>query len=493
MRAGWARRAGVADGVWARSLASGLVLGLFLFPAGASAAVLSEAQIYPRTSVRGIACPSASQCTVTAGVLGEPNPGQEVTFDPLSPGSPVPVTLDAGEDLFGIACPSESQCTVGDAGVQELTFNPAAPVTPNPVRIETSITYSVACPSESQCTATGYPGTPTSTFDPQEPEGASHFSLGNEGQAVYSLACPSMTECVGVSDKGNEVTFNPVDPGTPAPKDLNAAGSLREVSCPSESQCSAIASTEEITFNPRSPEDASRADVGDYELESIACPSTEQCTAGESEGDIVTFNPMAPGSAVTGHIDGAIDSSRDFDLIACPSVDQCTAIDKGSREFTFDPNTPEITPQLPIVTPPPTPIPTPSPPRIPTVSPAAISSLLAGLLNPTGRRARIAALLRNDGYTLRLDALEPGTASVDWYYLPHDRSASKRGGQGAVVVAKAHRTYASANAANLKLELTRAGRKLLRHARRLAVTAKATFSPVGQAQITVSKTILLHA
>jgi hypothetical protein len=60
-----------------------------------------------------VACPAANQCT------GVDNSGQEVTFNPHSPGTPKPVTvyLDPvhGRTLYAVSCPSVTQCTaVGD-------------------------------------------------------------------------------------------------------------------------------------------------------------------------------------------------------------------------------------------------------------------------------------------------------------------------------------------------------------------------------------------
>src|ERR1700733_1520302 len=47
----------------------------------------------------GLACPSATQCTAFDFS------GQQVTFDPSSPGTPTPTPVDAN-GLGGVACPS---------------------------------------------------------------------------------------------------------------------------------------------------------------------------------------------------------------------------------------------------------------------------------------------------------------------------------------------------------------------------------------------------
>jgi hypothetical protein len=256
------------------SLALGAAL---LCPTGAAAALLNETQIY-ETAVTDISCPTTHLCAVTAGVHGEPHPGQEVTFDPLAARSPVPTPLEAGVDLFAIACPSSGQCTVGNERGQELTFNPPSPGSPKPVNLETGLTHSVACPSEALCVATGYPGVPAAAFDPAKPEAATHFTLGSDGQDLYELACPAVTECVGVSRKGNAVTFDPRAPGAPVPFALDPNVELHRPSCPSVSRCNALAAGEEITFNPRAPSRPVPVAVGGGQtLRSVSCPSAEPC------------------------------------------------------------------------------------------------------------------------------------------------------------------------------------------------------------------------
>src|SRR5450756_2089546 len=58
--------------------------------------------------LNSIACPTASQCTAVDKA------GQEVTFNPASPGSPIPITIDSGNHPTSVACPSISQCTAVD-------------------------------------------------------------------------------------------------------------------------------------------------------------------------------------------------------------------------------------------------------------------------------------------------------------------------------------------------------------------------------------------
>jgi hypothetical protein len=113
-----------------------------------------------------------------------------------------------------------------------------------------------------------------------------------------------------------------------------------------------------------------------------------------------------------------------------------------------------------------------------TISRAQIRALLRSEMTPHGKAARIRALLKH-GYRLRFDALTAGTAKIRWYRL--------RKGHKPVLVAAGGRAFAAADRAAIKIKLTRAGRKQLRHAKRLKLTAKGTFTPAGAAPVKATR------
>ena len=72
--------------------------------------------------LQAVACRYTSQCTAVDGA------GQEVTFNPASPGKPRAVTIDpAGGGLTGVTCWSSTGCAAVDAAGQEVTFDPTSP------------------------------------------------------------------------------------------------------------------------------------------------------------------------------------------------------------------------------------------------------------------------------------------------------------------------------------------------------------------------------
>lgn len=117
-------------------VSAGLLVGLLLLFPGAArswSAPITIDQGFGR-ALNAVACPSATQCTAVD------DNGQEVTFDPTSPGTAASYTVDSGHRLFGVACPTVQQCTAVDDNGQQVTFDPASPGVPTPytVFIDTS-------------------------------------------------------------------------------------------------------------------------------------------------------------------------------------------------------------------------------------------------------------------------------------------------------------------------------------------------------------------
>jgi hypothetical protein len=117
------------------------------------------------------------------------------------------------------------------------------------------------------------------------------------------------------------------------------------------------------------------------------------------------------------------------------------------------------------------------PPAVTRPSAAQIRALLLGQLTPSGRAARIGALLKR-AYRLRFRALDAGIADVGWY-------------RGRTLIATGRHRFSAAGVATIVVKLTAAGRKQLREARRVAVKAKGTFTPVGAAPVIASRAFTL--
>ena len=96
--------------------------------------------------------------------------------------------------------------------------------------------------------------------------------------------------------------------------------------------------------------------------------------------------------------------------------------------------------------------------------PGLITAVLSGELGPSGKGAKIAALLKSGGLTLEFKALEAGTAVINWYELQRGAGPAKKSKPKLVLLASGRRTFSAAGTAKLKIELTAAGKGLLKHA-----------------------------
>jgi hypothetical protein len=103
-------------------------------------------------------------------------------------------------------------------------------------------------------------------------------------------------------------------------------------------------------------------------------------------------------------------------------------------------------------------------------SAARVKAALSSLLKPSGKTARIKAILKAGGYSFAFAAPTPGRLVADWY-MTHDH---KR-----VLIARANTRLRSANRGTVTVKLTREGRKLLKQLRSAKITITATFTPTG--------------
>jgi hypothetical protein len=353
--------------------------------------ILSSTTVVADRALVAIACVNEHQCIVV-GPIDEP-----ITFDPLNPTvtiagnvhSALAARRETLSELTDVACPASNQCTA--LAGQPVTFDPL--VTATGGSISTTVVdevrangrlVAVACPSETQCTAVEERGGEV-TFDPAHP-GITTTAvidlslLAGEGW-MSDIACPAVTVCVAVGVAhdtsgvhGQEVTFNPLDPGSPrvaTPTDR----SLRSVSCPTVTQCTALAEPlnvaelptapdESLTFDPSAPGTSHPVVLGMEWAGGLSCPAVAQCTAvglvkqapglvspccgGRSLGGAVTFDPVNSGAQAATIVDTAWETNycrfecNNSRLVGgvCVSTVQCTARDYGGRVLTFDPARP---------------------------------------------------------------------------------------------------------------------------------------------------------
>jgi hypothetical protein len=121
-------------------------------------------------------------------------------------------------------------------------------------------------------------------------------------------------------------------------------------------------------------------------------------------------------------------------------------------------------------------------------SPEEIRALLRGLLLPRGRSAKIGALLRHGGYTLWFHAPSAGQLVIAWYLVPR---GARLAAAKPVLVAIARVSFGHAGAARATVRLTPKGRSLLRHSKRLKLTARGVLTPTGGLPIAATESFTL--
>lgn len=149
----------------------------------------------------------------------------------------------------------------------------------------------------------------------------------------------------------------------------------------------------------------------------------------------------------------------------------------------------------PVVTTPPTVSSVPPAATIPTA--AQIRVQLAGGLRPTGKHARIATLLRAGFAPAKVRALVAGRVTIAWYLVPKGahlaRAAHGRAKRPKPeLVARGSARFAAAGTKTVEVRLTKLGRRLLRGARPLGITAQGSFTPSGGAAVSATKRFTLR-
>ena len=94
-------------------------------------------------------------------------------------------------------------------------------------------------------------------------------------------------------------------------------------------------------------------------------------------------------------------------------------------------------------------------------------------------------MLKAGGLTITFKALEAGTAVIGWYQLPPGAKLARKAKP--VLVASGHATFEAAGTLKIEIKLTPAGKRLLKHARILKLTAKGVFTPSGEPPVSAGR------
>jgi len=236
------------------------------------------------------------------------------------------------------------------------TFGPVKFLTVS--RFAATWASSVACPSDVLCVAVGSRGSEV-TFDPRVASAAvPPVMIAPEYERLLSVACPSITQCAAISTNAeltfDEVTFNPSTPRPPSIVAISATSGAPKIACPSSTACTSLdeagAVAGAVTFDPASNVLDTLTIPLNSRATDLACPAVNQCTVVTVNGEAVTFNPIArtaSAAIVIDTIPHPIDPymtpfgpGTPLTRIACPTRSECVAVDESGNVFAFNPTSP---------------------------------------------------------------------------------------------------------------------------------------------------------
>jgi hypothetical protein len=120
-----------------------------------------------------------------------------------------------------------------------------------------------------------------------------------------------------------------------------------------------------------------------------------------------------------------------------------------------------------------------------------LAALDKGIL-PTGRSARLAALLKTGRFARLFQSPAPGSLVIAWYTIPK-RTHSRKKSKPPLLVATGRAIFAAAGTKHIIIiKLTSKGRQLLSHTKSIKLTAKGLFTLTGKPPVTAQKTFVLR-
>lgn len=415
----------------------------------------------------------AISCSTETFCMAVDEPGETLIYNGVTWGAPEPTHVSlTGSGQSDLSCaPATRFCvTVTEDGKRVVTYSKGS--WGAPVSIDGAEGWSlVSCTSESFCVAESYDIRITSTYDgttwstPQK-------LPGTEDGGPWALSCGTPNLCVLLEEDGEVLTYSNDAIHLPVNNDLpTIAGTPEEGQSLAEHNGS-------WSNGPTS-----------YEYQWERCN-----TSGASCAEIVgaTAQSYSLTAADVGATIRVRETAKNGEGSGSPATSEATAIVKAHEAGTGTNNnggTSSVTAggggggstgSNGGTT--------------ATISSAQVTTLLLQELAPSGKAAAISTLLKHGGLSMTFKTLEAGSLLIDWYEVPPGAKLAKKLAKAKakpILVASGQVSVSVAGTAAVKVKLTAAGKNLLKHASRLKLTAKATFTPTGQAATVTTKAFSL--
>jgi hypothetical protein len=276
--------------------------------------------------------------------------------------------------------------------------------------------------------------------------------------ALTSISCPLSTLCVAGDNVGNAITSTSPSGGPSGwrsehidPRAVGSGYGIASVACTSASLCVAVdgAAGDILTSaDPTGGPAGWTVTTTPYALGGVWCPFGGLCVATDegNSGNVMTMTPTR--GVGTWRLAG-IDGSNEISGLSCPTRSLCVVSDFRGRVLVGQ--------------------------RLPAAK--QIRARLRRMLVCSGSLHAARHRARRD--SVRFSAPTAGRLTIAWYV-------------NAVRIATGVARFANGKTSRLGLSLTRVGDRLVESMRRLAVSAKATFTPTGHATIAARVRFLLR-
>jgi hypothetical protein len=504
-----------------------IVLGLLAAPSNALGAPLQLSWSALIPIVPEEARPEAVSCPTTGLCVAVDLAGDVITStNPTGGASAWTATrIDEAKDLESISCPTTAFCAATDfSGNIFTSTNPTGGASAwhgvNTGHHENL--GSISCPTTGFCTALSLGSEVFTSTEPTGPAGAWHSAVVDTGNRLTGVDCPTTGLCVAVDAKGRVLTStNPTGGASAwsAPVAVSAKINevplpLNHVSCPTVNFCALTdgldaktndsPSSGNVIYSSNPTGGASTWTVSPFiswGLFAVDCPLVARCLANDDE-HVYSLETAGVEATWLTSFSEPVEYFHNLIGLSCPSAELCVVVDTQGHVLTGTATEKTAAKEEKPVSK------EPSPPTgsggpssggsisgigtaIFEINPAVLAASLGHVLAPSGRAAKIGALLKHGGLSMSFNALVAGTLVVDWWQVPPGARLARHTKARPVLVAVGQSICGGSGAGKVALHLTANGRKLLKHAQRLALTIQATFSPTGWAPVRTTKAMLL--
>jgi hypothetical protein len=420
----------------------------------------------PPFTPKDLSCPTVDRCVAintTDGAAVLDDVSKIGTIDDPAPVWRDAKQVDGASGVSALSCPTATHCAAVDSAGSVLTTNDVTAADPVWDKITPPLSNAplgdVSCASVDLCVVVdAFFGNLAWSTNPFAPAPAWSGPVANVGRAI---ACSSTTFCVG--GFGNSVRTSTA-PGTwSAPVSVmngGVIGSITSVACAGDRLCLLGNNLGDVALGVAVPQNSALPTV----TGTATVGSTLTAAGGTWTGVPTTTTLRWERCDAAGNrcvsIDGATGSS--YTVSADDAVQTLRVVETASNaggDATAASATTALVPLPPFVTPTP-------------VTPPVVPATMTKALLRKALRAR---------FSFPFTTPVAGTLLVRWYSIKTKKK--KR----AFLLASGRRKFTTPGTGRIKMKLTRKGKRILRKGKRVRVTSKAKFTPLGGKALTVSK------